>query len=398
MMLQLRPGALYAAFDRFPSRKGAAIHIDRFARTLFAASGGGLLYVLGDDELPVYQREENVEIVRFSQPVANLLERAMAFGRRLDALLDEAAEGLRLCHFRDPWSGAAILARPHNYATVYEVNGLPSIELPHTYRGLAPSTLAKLRAREHYCLHAADHIVTPAQTIAARVSAYGVPAEKITVIPNGADLSPAVPPPAAAPARYLLYFGALQPWQGVDTLLRAFARLADFTDLRLVICASHYTNRARLLLRLAERLEIAPRVVWHYALGEAELAPWRAHALLSVAPLTECARNVEQGCAPLKILESMAAGVPVVASDLPAVRELLVDGEQGRLVHPERPGELARAIRVLLQHPDLLRAMGARARQRIARDFTWAHATTRLAELYRALAPASEKLAPAARP
>ena len=57
--------ALYAAFDRFPSRKGSAVHIDRFARALFEQAGGGLLYVLGGDDLPAYQREGPVEIVRY---------------------------------------------------------------------------------------------------------------------------------------------------------------------------------------------------------------------------------------------------------------------------------------------------------------------------------------------
>ena len=127
-----------------------------------------------------------------------------------------------------------------------------------------------------------------------------------------------------------------------------------------MICASVHPRRAKPYRRLAEKLEVAGRVRWEFALPDAELARWREHALLSLAPLRDCSRNVLQGCAPLKILESMAAGVPVVASDLPAVRELLTDGEHGRLVAPDRPGELARAIRVLLDHPEQRERMGAR--------------------------------------
>lgn len=59
--------ALYAAFDRFPSPKGAAVHIGRMASTLFEIMGGGLLYVLRDETLPPYQREDRVEIVRYSR-------------------------------------------------------------------------------------------------------------------------------------------------------------------------------------------------------------------------------------------------------------------------------------------------------------------------------------------
>ena len=171
------------------------------------------------------------------------------------------------------------------------------------------------------------------------------------VIPNGADLpSPAEPPDA--PAEYLLYFGALQPWQGVDTALRALQRL----PVELVICASVHPRRAKPLRKLAENLGVADRVHWHFALPEAELARFKQHARLSLAPLKDCSRNVVQGCSPLKILESMAAGVPVVASDLPPTRELIEDGVNGRLVAADRPGELARAIRVLLDHPERGRA------------------------------------------
>src|SRR6478609_8572228 len=103
--------ALYAAFDRFPSRKGSAVHIDRFARALFERSGGGLLYVLGGDELPAYQREGDVEIVRYMREASHVLERAAGYGERLGGLLERLPD-LRIAHFRDPWSGIPIVEHP----------------------------------------------------------------------------------------------------------------------------------------------------------------------------------------------------------------------------------------------------------------------------------------------
>lgn len=389
MPIQLRHRALYAAFDRYPSQKGAAVHISKMARTLFEVMGGGLLYVLGGEDLPLYQREGTIEILRFSQPIPNVLERAIACGRRLSALLNLQSETLELCHFRDPWSGVPILSQPNRrYAAVYEINGLPSIELPYAYPHAAPRTLAKIRAAEEFCWSEADLLLAPSEAMRDNLVALGAPASKIVVVPNGADLQAPVPPPPDAPSRYVLYFGALQPWQGVDVLLRAFALLADMDDLFLVVCASIQQRQAKVYQRLAERLGIAGRMRWHFQLTEQELAPWRANALLSIAPLTECSRNVEQGCCPLKILESMASGVPVVASDLRSVRELIDDGIDGRLVRPGRPAELARTIRVLLEYPDQRRAMAARARAKIESRFTWDRTTAHLADLYRSLCPA----------
>ncbi|MCI0489057.1 MAG: glycosyltransferase [Blastocatellia bacterium] len=386
MPLQLKHRALYAAFDRFPSQKGAASHIYRMSQTLFDLMQGGLLYALGDEELPVYQKEDSIEILRYSRPVANFLERTLRYGRRLSALLEQQGDSLRLCHFRDPWSGVPILThRDRRYVTVYEVNGLPSIELPYSYPKAAPLTLARIREAERFCWSEADSIITPSRTIKDNLVRLGAAAEKITVIPNGADIPSASARPADAPSRYIIYFGALQRWQGVDVLLRAFARLADLDDLGLVICSSTHPRLAKAYRKLAEKLGVAERMLWFFRIQEGELAPWRAHALLSVAPLTECSRNLDQGCCPLKILESMASGVPVLASDLPSVREIMTDRVDGRLVRPDRPAELARAIRVLLEYPDYLRVMGEKARLAIEQDFTWTDCAARLTAFYAAV-------------
>jgi glycosyltransferase involved in cell wall biosynthesis len=382
----LRHRALYASFDRFPSRKGSAVHIDRFARALFEQAGGGLLYVLGGDGLPSYQREERVEVVRYTRGAEHLLERAAGFSARLVALLEALSPSLRLAHFRDPWSGLPIVEHPARpYVAVYEVNGLPSIELPFLYPAVPRGILERVAALEQRCLDAAELVITPSAVTAQRLRERGVQERRLRIVRNGADvpLRAAVPPPDP-PARYLLYFGALQPWQGLDTALRAFARLLDVNGLELVICASVHQRRCKPYRKLADKLGVADRVRWQFALPEDELACWREHALLSLAPLRDCSRNAVQGCAPLKILESMAAGVPVMASDLPAVRELMSDCEHGRLVAPDRPGELARAIRVLLDFPERRAQMGRAAQARVAGELSWKASVAQLRELYAA--------------
>ena len=385
MPLTLQHQALYASFDRFPSRKGSAVHIDRFARTLFERAGGGLLYVLGGDGLPPYQREGEVEVVRYSRASENYLERALGFSARLEALLDAGGASIRVAHFRDPWSGMAVVER--DLVRVYEVNGLASVELPYLHPRIPPGTLERIAEIEQRCLDAAHAVVVPSPVIAAALRRHGVAPERLHVIPNGADLPVTTPRPPDAPDRYVLYFGALQPWQGLDTALRALARLADLDDLHLVVCASVHRRKAKPYRKLAARLGVADRVHWRFALPEHELAPWREHALASLAPLRDCDRNVAQGCAPLKVLESMASSVPVLASDLPVVRELMEDGRQGLLVPPDRPGELARAVRTLLDFPERSAAMGAAGRARVEERFTWSAAVAALDDLYATLEP-----------
>jgi glycosyltransferase involved in cell wall biosynthesis len=369
--------ALYAAFDRFPSRKGSGVHIAHFARALFDWAGGGVLYALGGDDLPAWQVEGDVEIVRFAAKIDNFLARTIAFGERLHALLDEMPN-LQVAHVRDPWSGLPLVER--NVPLVFEVNALPSIELPFAYPSAAPRTLEKIVRLEQAVIDRADAIVVPADTIRHLLVARG--AKNVTVIPNGADIP--APAPRIDERDYFIYFGALQEWQGIETLFRAFARLRDL-PVRLVVCSSHDTRYAKAYVRLAHKLEIADRITWNTALTADELQPWLQHAVASIAPLSDCARNVVQGCSPLKILESMAAGVAVIASDLPAVREIVTDRIEALLVPPDRPAALARAMRIAFQYPEMRRELGARGRARIEQSLTWAHATSRLVEVYSSL-------------
>lgn len=375
--------SLYAAFDLYPSAKGAATHIYHAATSLFDHFDGGLLYVLGNEKLPLFQQEGKVEINRFNAPIPNYLYRAQAYSLELGERI-QAEKGLKLVQFRDIWSGTALLANNRSYRALFEVNGLPSIELPYRYPDLEEETLEKFQKTEQVCLERADHILCPSAVIGAHLqNERGISPEKITVIPNGAEFLEVDAAPEEAPFRYILYFGALQSWQGVDVLLKALRQLLDWEDLTLVICASNRPKYAKALRKFAEKLGIAERIIWKFQLSKTELASWVKHAALTVAPLKATSRNLDQGCCPLKILESLALATPVIASDLPVVRELMGEGTGGRLVRPERPAELAQSIRFYLDYPAEATKAGEKGQQKIMDSYSWESIVERYQSLYR---------------
>ena len=378
--------SLYAAFDTFPAPKGAAIHIKHMTDILFKRSKKGCLYVIGGEGLPSYQEENNVKIIRFDEKVSNLLDRAIAYGIKLEEVI-QGQPTLDLVHFRDPWSGFPILKaqQKQRFKSVYEVNAFPSIELPYAYPHVSAKTLKKIEQQEQLCLLHCDHIITPSALTKKEIVKRGIAAEKVTVIANGANIVEQTEKPVDAPQNYLIYFGAIQSWQGIDDLFRAFRLLQDFTELRLVMCVAKHNRIAKQYLKMAKKLEIEDRIDWHFGLTQEELQPWVSHATLSIAPLTDCSRNNQQGCCPLKIVESMAAATPIVASNLVVVRELLEDEVTGKLVQPGRPAELANAVRLMLEHPELANKWAIAAQDLVKEKFTWQHMEKKLNDIYDAI-------------
>lgn len=373
--------SLYAAFDLYPSAKGAATHIHQMSKALFGHFGSGYLYVLGNERLPIYQNEENIEIYRFNQAIENYLERAETFGISLAEFIQNKKR-VELVHFRDIWSGLALLGQNRRYKTVFEINSLMSIELPYRYPHLSKSVLQKIREIELFCIETSDAIICPSHSIKNNLGNLGAQSDKITVITNGAEPDASFSEVENIPEFYILYFGALQYWQGVDDLIKAFAGLKDYQELKLVICSSNRPAIAKPYKKLAEKSGVSSSIIWKYQLPKEELNTWIKNAKFTIAPMKETERNLLQGFSPLKVFESMALGIPVVASNLESIHEIITDKENGRLVRPERPAELSRVMRFLLDYPDYTIKLGEKARETVKKKFTWEQKIKELSEIY----------------
>lgn len=370
--------SVYIAFDQHPSFKGASTHITHMCKVLSECYGPTLLLTV-EGPLPKIE-EDHISQRCFVSEEQNVLKRAMLFSHWVKTILQEQ-DTLLVGHFRDVWGGLAVLAHPH-ILPIFEVNGLPSIEWTYRYPQLTEATHQKLQSLEQHCLKEASLVLTPSAVIKQHLVNRCVASEKIRVLSNGANLSVESEEVPLLAGKYILYFGALQPWQGVEVLLKAIPYLEDKTDLTFVICASHREHFCKPYRKLTEKMGVQHRIRWLYQLDKALLQNVIRHAYATVAPLTECSRNLEQGCSPLKIFESMAAGTPVIASDLPVVREIIQPNENGVLVRPGRPAELARAIRILSDYPEQRSALSQQARQSIEQYFTWAQLEQQLATYY----------------
>lgn len=203
----------------------------------------------------------------------------------------------------------------------------------------------------------------------------GVHPEQVVVIPNG------VPPPRRVwqPARRGLVgtVGRLRPQKDLPTLLRAFQTvLQSLPAAELWIIGEGELRPA--LEAQAARLGIAPRVQF---LGE------RGDLPELLACLDVYAHPARFEGMPNAVMEALAAGLPVVATDVDGVRELIVHAQTGWLVPPGDAGALAAQLVYTLTHPDEARRVGAAAARRMAGHFTVEQMVAAFDALYRSLLP-----------
>lgn len=377
--------ALYAAFDVFPAYKGSSTHIRYFSQKLYEFMGDLAMFTLADQTLPAYDFDfqYQLEIYRFKFLFDNYLERAKAFGETLQ-LAVATQPHLKIAHFRDAWSGIPILkAKNIDCKTVYEVNAFLTIELPHLYSYIHPETLKKIYDIEQFCLENSDKIIVVSELLKQNVLKRGITEDKIKIIPNGYDevLVQQVKP-SVDNEKYILYFGALQPWQGLDILIRALAYIQTSPNIRLKVIASQKKKNLKFYKKLAEKIEVSDKIDWYFTMEQEALFEYIQNAYAVIAPLVDCARNSEQGCCPLKIIESMGNGALIIASDLPSTRELIIPNETGILCRSNRPIELARAIQWALDHPEIVNKIKNNALAYAKRNYTWNAQLSKLLSVY----------------
>lgn len=198
------------------------------------------------------------------------------------------------------------------------------------------------------------------------VEEHGLDPARIVVLPNGTDIERIDAAPALdlrqhlglpAGCRILLYAGHLHRWKGVEHLVGAAAWLPD--DVHIVILGGRDEDLARCRPRWQ-----GPRVHLPGRVPPAEVAAWLKGADVLVLPNVEGDPESREQTSPLKLAEYMAAGRPILASDLPSLREQLDEG-CALLVPPERPLALARGAMALLQDPAGARARAEEARRRV---------------------------------
>jgi glycosyltransferase involved in cell wall biosynthesis len=387
---------LIPADIRFPLERANGVQIVKTAAALARAGARTTLIVRQTDDRPTAEILEGYGV----SPDARLqVRRVSVLHRRGSFALPRASFLLRawVSLLRRP-PGSVVFTRdlqladlllrlppPARPQLVYEAHAVES--LMYAERGAIygtaerprPRKAARIATRERRVWRRADSIVTTTAGIRDSLADLHGPRALTRVIPNGCDVPSDRRFPGLAPAdgRRILYAGQLYPWKGVDVLVQALARLPQA---RLVILGGIEGEPDAARIRaLVDALGLGERVEMPGHVGPARVAEELSRASVVAVPFLKTAMT-ERHTSPLKAFEAMAAGRPLVASDLPSSREFLRDGVNALLVPPGDPAALADAASRLLADRGLAERI-ARAAWDDSPGYSWDARGEKLLEL-----------------
>jgi len=187
----LMPRVLYTAFDIVPSPKGASTHILHNIRGLVNGQFDVQLLTPNDGLLPPEDTIEGARVTRILQDLSqNFLARATHFGKAVLTHLT-LNPNYDVVHYRNIWDGLAVAQnkKRFGYKTLFEVNGLPSVELKYHYPGIDAGLLSKIKEQEVATLHLSDAIICPSNVTRDYIASLGL-SRKLVTCQNACQILP----------------------------------------------------------------------------------------------------------------------------------------------------------------------------------------------------------------
>jgi glycogen(starch) synthase len=236
---------------------------------------------------------------------------------------------------------------------------------------------------EPLCIKRADRIIAVSQfTKQDIINVYGIPESRIEVIYHGARPENYMLPEEAK-LRFrstlgiesqpmILFVGRLVPRKGVDILLRALPRVIKEINVKLVLAGS---GNQRDYQQLVQTLGISDKVIFLGHVPDDTLSLLYSSCDLFVLP----SRLEGLG---IVVLEAMAAGKPIIATNAGGIPELIESGQNGILIDTGEDEELASAIIKVLSDKSLAKAIGENNREKVREHYSWEVAARKAEHLY----------------
>jgi len=196
------------------------------------------------------------------------------------------------------------------------------------------------------------------------INIYGIPSEKTSVIPNGIDVNQFFIQ-KRTDEKNIIFWGGSVEYKGLDILVQAMPEvLKQHSDANVIIVGDMTDQRGKMILNNASNLKVVGKLVMKGLIPQGQVKDCYKNIFLTVIPS-------RLDLSPMVALESMASGVPIVASNVGGLSELVINKENGLIVEKENPQKLAEAIIYLFNNPIKAEEMGIRGRKIAEEEFIW---------------------------
>ncbi len=263
-----------------------------------------------------------------------------------------------------------------SYAEAGRWEGEPALSAPRRALRAVRTYLAERRA-----VRRADGIVALTPGVESALRGAFAPRAPMLVLPSGTAPPPPRVPPVAERDIDVLYAGKLARRKGVPDLIAAMAHLPG----RQLWLLGGGDAERELARAQAEQHDVSARVHLPGFVPPEAVRAWFVRARVGVCPLPAGeSRIAESYTSPLKVMEMMACGTPIVGTRVPSLASMLTDGRDATLVEPGAPEALARGIGALLADPARAQLQADAARARAA-GAAWPARARRLHDFLSAL-------------
>ena len=320
------------------------------------------------------------------------LARPFAVNRRAIRVLRERKHGVRTAYVRHSWALVPTLlaAKRLGYRITTQVDDVaygPGFERRPGVAPLVGDYARRFAAR--VMARAASSVVAVGEGIKTLLSThFGVPAERITVIPNGVDPDLFAPVPREEAisrtgldpdGQYVVFTGLLAEWVAVETMVRAFAEAAETRPRARLLLVGDGPGR-ELVERLGAELGVAERIeLTGFVADRARVSDLVAAATVCLVAY-KAEFRARTAATPVKLPEYLAAGRAVVGIGMPGISEMIEENDAGVTV-PNDPHALAEAIGALLDDPARADELGANGRRAAVERHSWRSVVQRTIEL-----------------
>lgn len=374
-------------------REQRALGWETFHVTGAKHQGGNDLLEETADGLHFYRTPRSTGALA-KMPVLNQLEVIRGLEKRLVEIIPTIKPDVLHAHSPCLNAIAALRAgRKFGIPVVYEVRAFwEDAAVDHgtsTENGLRYKLT---RGLETYALKRADAVTTICEGLRGDIVARGIPASKVTVIPNAVDIDKfAVGGQADLELKRKLglehnrligFIGSFYAYEGLDVLLRAVPALSQrHPDLRVLLVGGGPQDAN--LRQQAKDLGIADKVVFTGRVPHDQVQKY--YDLLDVLVYPRMSMRLTDLVTPLKPLEAMAQGRILAASSVGGHRELIVDGKTGVLFAPDDPASLAAKVGDLLDAQVLWPALRSAGRAYVETERNWPVSVARYKNIYGSL-------------